>query len=273
MASKPQSSVEEFFQTANERERIRIRKAQGVPREGWTEDKAFQTYYFCNVFREDDKTTAWLRENIRSKVRGKVRTVQAVAGFRWFNKIETGELIAPVLKKYGWDSKLIKAALKGHENPFTGAYIIMPKPGVSQKKLAAVCDVMDCLDADVVIRLAQKEKSLEAAWIGLMQSPGMGPFMAYEVITDLFYTPVLSHAQDSLTWANPGPGAMRGLKWIFPKITRLGMITEMRNLLALSDEMFEHDRPWDMRTVEHWLCEHDKWCRATKLGQRQKRRY
>ena len=45
-----------------ERERIRELKEAGAPKP-WSEDAIFQTTYFCNVRREDDKVTKWVRKN------------------------------------------------------------------------------------------------------------------------------------------------------------------------------------------------------------------
>lgn len=56
--------------------------------------------------------------------------------------------------------------------------------------------------------------SLEDVWKWLKQFYGMGPFLAYEVVTDLRFTALLDRAPDIMTWANPGPGALRGANLI-----------------------------------------------------------
>jgi hypothetical protein len=43
-----------------ERHRIYLEKAAGAP-PPWTTDEIMQTYRFCNVFRELDKVTVWVR--------------------------------------------------------------------------------------------------------------------------------------------------------------------------------------------------------------------
>jgi hypothetical protein len=107
--------------------------------------------------------------------------------------------------------------------------------------------------------------------------------MAYEVISDLRWTCLFERAPDILTWANPGPGAARGLGWIFydnpdqynrhSKFDMEDMLGKMRALLSLAQKEWpEKWRPWEMREVEHWLCEYDKWRRGC-AGQRLKRRY
>ena len=108
--------------------------------------------------------------------------------------------------------------------------------------------------------------------------------MSYEVVTDLNYTPVLHGAEDRYTWANAGPGAVRGLNRIHGRDVKKGMSqkqanTEMQQLLALKEDYLdsgpellalkedylEMDQV-DMRTIEHSLCEWDKYQRV-RLGQ------
>jgi hypothetical protein len=44
-----------------------------------------------------------------------------------------------------------------------------------------------------------------------LSQEGLGPFLAYEIVTDLRFTALLENAPDIMTWANPGPGAKRGI--------------------------------------------------------------
>lgn len=142
--------------------------------------------------------------------------------------------------------------------------------------------------------------SLEGMWKWLKKFPFLGDFMAYEIVTDLRHTDLLCDAHDILTWANPGPGAMRGLNRLHGrplngKGNRTRFIEEMRELLLLSqddlcwprlvnglllssnfaiDSVEELENlnvdqswpTWEMRDVEHALCEFDKYERA-RLGE------
>ena len=47
-----------------ERERIRIRRANGEP-PPWTDDPILREWSFCNVRREDDRVTRWIAEDWR----------------------------------------------------------------------------------------------------------------------------------------------------------------------------------------------------------------
>jgi hypothetical protein len=59
-----------LFYWVREREDIRRRKDRGDAQDIWTSDSILQTYRFCNVRREDDRGTVWIRENIREPFAG-----------------------------------------------------------------------------------------------------------------------------------------------------------------------------------------------------------
>lgn len=116
---------------------------------------------------------------------------------------------------------------------------------------------------------------MEDTWKWLRQFPYLGSFHSYEIVCDLRYTALLENAPDRMTWANPGPGARRGLNRIHGRelklpIKREQAIDEMRALLEMAPEKFEKHFedcvPWEMREVEHTLCEFDKMER-TRLGE------
>lgn len=273
--------AEHFFQTAVERYEILLKRSMNR-KPPWTDDKVFQKHYFCNVFREDDRTTKWLRQVTNTLEKRKAswpHIIRAVAGFRWFNRIETGERLKPMLLRRGWDDSEIEPRLKGLHQIWSGAYIIMPCPGQAIHKLDGVRLCMRDLDAQHLAKEIRIEPTLQHAHQILMWYKGMGPFMAYEVITDLLHTKVLRNAPDANTWANPGPGCLRGLQWVYGERHTLKnprTLLHMQELLRLSGANGYHwplSWPqWDMRTVEHWLCEYDKYCRG-QAGKHLKRRY
>ncbi len=262
----------QFFRFARERQKVLLAKRDNK-KPPWTKDKVLQDFYFCNIFREDDKTTAWFRENIRDPLRDDWRMVTlATVAFRWFNFIPTGELIKDVLLRKGWDARMIRSRLKGQGKIFTGAYIIMPRPGVGGfTKLEMVCQVMGAFKPVPDLR----GNTLQMAHHLLTKYPGMGPFYAYEVISDLRYTCVLEDATDIDAWANPGPGCKRGLIHVFGKQNNKDAQIYMDQLLRMSRSPQYWPRKWprwDMRTVEHTLCEYDKYVRGWN-NKRLKRKY
>ena len=288
-------NVEKFFAYARAREQIRLDREAGRPRP-WTEDKILQRNRFCNVHREDDKVTRWFRDNVRHRLRDRPEVLLATVVFRMFNRIETGEAIFRdddlIDGSSAFDSFLrtgntydMKRAIvrrQGSGPYVTGSYIISTPPGKS--KLDGVLWIlrefwknkksghrnerflpMDWREAASVM-LSNNDALLQASWDWLRSHAYLGPFHSYEIVTDLAETRLLESAPDIMTWCNPGPGARRGLRRICGgldfRVDRGDMLPQMRELLRLSGQrrMWPwQDRPWIMRTVEHTLCEFDKY--------------
>jgi hypothetical protein len=286
------SSAEEFFAYARERHSIYLRRMQGQPWP-WTDDPILRQYRFTNVFRELDRTTQWCRQHVRAPHDGTAECLLATVLFRWFNRIETGEIIFGQLDLLTgmtpWEHYLrdgntepIKAALlraRPRGPHVTGAYIIIGLPG--RPKLDGVLYYArhfalfsDWRRAARIMLSAPWSMQEFTAW--MKQWPGMGKFLAYEIACDLQHTKLMSRAPDVDTWANLGPGARRGLNRIHGRqcsgartprkswataIPEEQAMEEMRQLwhMAQDGAHWPHNWPrWDMRTVEHTLCEYDK---------------
>lgn len=126
--------------------------------------------------------------------------------------------------------------------------------------------------------------SMETAHKVLTQYEGLGGFMAYEIICDLRYTYLLEHAGDKMTWCNPGPGCIRGLYRVagedFPKGNNSSSPprpkdwkSRMEFLLYYVTTRLPKMPPFEMREIEHSLCEFDKAERVLWGDGRAKRTY
>lgn len=275
------SDVGDFFAVARERQWIHIRRSMGKEFP-WTEDPVLRDYRFCHVYREQDKVTKWFRNNIRDPLRREPDVLMATVWFRWFNLPSVGQYY-DLGRTYQEQAQALRGALMRHREHgnqiITGAYMVKSPAGYDK-----VNGLMDCIDriAEDAWEGTQHTRSLEDLHTWLIQYPYMGRFMAYEVVSDLRHTAMLERAPDIDTWASFGPGAARGLQWVYggPKrnySSRSGqqqMLEEAGCLLAESREEWPSEWPaWEMREVEHWLCEYDKYCRAKHNGQTLKRRY
>jgi hypothetical protein len=280
--------VDRFFETARERYRIRLRREAGLPAP-WTDDPVFREYRFCNVFREDDWTTTWFRTYVREPLLNASprRQILATVAFRTFNLIETGERILPILLgRRGWDTARVLKAMEGARQIVTGAYMVHTPYGMD--KLHGCCWMMDkFIEGGYVdqllqlLRLPASRRFLQTAHAIIQEAPCHGHFTAYEIVTDLSHS-VLRGAPDLLTWANPGPGAQRGLALVAGRgfgrgaTDRDDMLFVMRELLRLSrpeSHYWPEQWPsWTMREVEHWLCEFAKY-ESARRGGHMKRRF
>ncbi len=173
---------------------------------------------------------------------------------------------------------------------FTGAYM---QPSIKgENKLYSferVCRQI-VLDVNDIILEIGRENLLQYAWEIFQDYNLIGPFLAYEFVCDLRYTDILRNATDTCTWCNIGPGAGRGLK-------RMGLNPSLESIQQLFNKSFDTLRYcegqdtnhpenhwinkhynlcslvikplypyWELREIEHCLCEFDKYERI-RLGQ------
>jgi len=262
--------LDTYFYWIHERETIRLNKEVEQKPPPWTDDSILQKFKFCQVFREDDRTTRWFRTHIRDPYRDDPEVLMATVIFRWFNYIETGRTLVKNKLHLEWDRKKAIEEITKQNKWVTGAYIVK-----TPNRMDKVTGVAECIshmwgDREKLVEKILATNSLEKSWNILRDYPYMGPFMAYEVITDLRHTYLLRDAEDILTWANAGPGAMRGLNRLAGR--ELGFCKrshpwneEMRNLWEISRDklnpnLIDLDK-FEMREIEGGLCEFDKYSR------------
>lgn len=258
-----------FWYWVEERHRIYQRRAAGDP-PPWTADPILQAYKFTNVFRQLDTGTIWLTDHFLRPHRDAepALLVFNVAVYRMFNWTGTGERLGWMET---WDKRRVKRILtkaqKAGEQVFTGAHIIWSEGG--RPKIDGVLDSCGAVWAarKWLAKLAGFSRSQQAVFEELCTLRGIGPFLAYEMVTDLRHTRVLAEATDINTWANAGPGALRGLRRLAPEMTPKQALPRMRDLLLRSSlNLPAVIPPLELRDVEHSLCEWDKWCRV-KFGE------
>jgi len=247
-----------------ERHSIYERRAEGQAYP-WTDDPILKEYSFCNVYRELDRVTIWIRENWREPYADHPNLPFAMAMARQINWPDTLEEIG---FPEHWNPKRIKAIMQGRlnrkEKVYTGAYMLTGTLGGT--KVEQTIDKILTPLYEMPPRIISS--SLEETWRRYLPYPGFSGFMAYEVVTDLRHTKHLENAEDIMTWANPGPGAKRGLNRIHGReleksIPKAQLISEMKELLDLCNMA---PLPLEMRDIEHCLCEFDKYERV-RLGQ------
>jgi|TARA_A100001201_G_scaffold4420_2_gene8957 hypothetical protein len=262
------SSVEGFFYYINERHSITLKRSIGEPFP-WTDDEILQTYSFCNVFRELDKVTVWIRENWKEPYADHPNLPFAMAVARQINWPDT-------LQEIGfpehWNPERVKAIMQGRldrkEKVYTGAYMLTGTLGGTKVEQTIDKILTPLYESPPQII----PYSLEETWKKYLPYPGFSGFMAYEVVTDLRHSKYLENADDIMTWANAGPGAKRGLNRIHGRpleqtIKAKQLTEEMKELLAVSgDYLLDVVPDLEMREIEHCLCEYDKYERV-RLGE------
>ncbi len=276
----------------------------------WTADPVLRDGRFCNIFRELDTVTIWVEENIRKPYADHPHLWFMLAIARYINWPDTLRYLMDEAEPGTWPdgedfepAKLTKAledyAAAGNK-VYTGAYMIRAESDPSKewyswtkhRYIAEIVLGRLWEDREEWQRMLETTPGvlrafnrLETVWEKFQQPRyiGWGPFMAYEVVTDLRHTRYLRNAPDIYTWANAGPGAIRGLNRLYgrdlaakprPEQTNAEMIELMRELNALDARGFNetfgppqlgspHVGPrFEARDIEHTLCEFDKYERV-----------
>lgn len=295
------ASVDEFFGWINERHNIYVNRFDKGMRKPWTQDHILRTYKFTNVFRQLDKGTIalnkmlgkWHRSTAQFKdmeMEDAIDILFNVVWYRLFNRYEHAEDIG---FQHSGDHEKIRQLLihkrDSGQKVFTNAHMVC-SPKVAQihgKLYAALIGPIGIHEGNgqKLVSYMYHNPSMQKVTKKLCEIPMVGSFVGYEIACDLRFTPLMKDATDLFTWANLGPGAKRGL-------IRLGMepgypaMVELYNIAvnggAVSPEVFKHipnpdnDNVWppfELREIEHSLCEFDKYIRAREAEGRTRMRY
>lgn len=260
-----------------ERHNIYLRRKSGqLP--PWTDDKVLQTYRFCNVYRELDTVTVWIREHIREPY--------ARHPNLWFmlciaRQINLPETLQELMDGGAWPTKtwdpvkarkIMLARQSRGDQLYTGAYMMNAHgrgPEDPSDKAFFTCHlVLDSVWQDRKTVASQFEVGMREAHAALLPFHGWGGFTAYEVVCDARYTRYGAEWVDINSFAHAGPGAVRGLNRLLGRETRESMRAEVA--LEHMGELLEAvSRKWprkwpklELREIEHSLCEYDKWQRV-----------
>lgn len=283
-----------------ERHKIYLRKSEGAE-PPWTKDPILQEYRFCNVFRELDTVTIWIRENIREVYANHPNLWFMLAVARTINWPPTLQKIMEAglwpVRDWDWEAvaKLLDDLMFAGKKVYTGAYMIRAESdpnnewyNSTKQAYIAGCVLNNLweqqeewtVDEDLPARPGFNTLQSHHKWF--MKFHGWGPFMAYEVVTDLRHTRYLDKAPDIMRWANAGPGALRGLnrlRGVDPQthMSQGEANNRMYDLLlechAHEELCFTLDQIPEMRDIEHSLCEVDKYLRVKNGEGRPRAKY
>ena len=266
----------------NERENIRLKKKFGEPAP-WSDNKVMQKTYFCNVDREDDKVTKWIRENWRYNNGPKYYTV-AMAAARLFNLPSTLELIGQPTDIF-MDQWLSNSSFRlSHlqeqgQKIWNGAYIVSTQ-GKKVGKLPHCFNILR--EISLSKEILASHSTLQSLHSELIKIKGIGLFIGAQIIADIKNSDhhPLQIAPDWWTFSAPGPGSLRGLEWFFEeKVTAKNYHAKMDEALDLmtpSDETgIDEEIMWYMcmQNLQNCFCEYDKFMRVTNGTGRSKRHY
>ena len=264
---------EGLLEFMKERHSIYLKRSAGMAKP-WTEDTILQKYKFTNVFRELDKTTVWVRENIRDPFLAHKDMWFMVAMFRQIGHIPTFEEIMGAKLHLKWDADKVRNILLDRkargEVVYTGAYMLNAHGKVgdpSDKAFFTTRRVLQPLWED---RAAVRNKmcgTLKEAHETLTPYHGWGDFTAYQVVLDLLHSEGwLSGADDRDSWVVTGPGGLRGLNRVMgrdvtERVPKEQQIRELLELTKLLKKGWPKKKGWGVLSIheaQFFCCEYDK---------------
>lgn len=255
-----------------EREKVRVKKEDGKPRP-WTTDPILGKFRFCNVHRENDWVTRWLRANWYKHLEGDADVWFAAVVARLFNQPDALFAIMPYVLP--WKPEKVRYILHkrrdaGKKN-FNAAYIVSTNGIAMDKVDYIIARVLGPLWADRKAIRPQNGQTLVQFHSHLTEYDGLGSFIAAQVVADLKYIDScpLREAIDWATFAASGPGSRRGLNRV------VGLPPEkawneaswrfaLGNLQQLVNNKLTE--PLHAQDLQNCLCEFDKYERA-RLGE------
>lgn len=275
-----------------EREATRINKENDRPKP-WTGDAILQQYRFCNVRRENDAVTRWLRRHWYPHFKNEECIGFAAVVARLLNQPESLVLVKDFI--IPWKPAAFIRALQKHKKEggkvFNAAYIVSTN-GIPMDKIQYITErVLGRLWAGRKDLLPiSGSNGLERWHAKLMEYDGLGSFLAAQVVADMKYIAPLyklkrgevrgghptTFAGDWWTFAASGPGSRRGLNRVignppdFPWAESVwrdcltNLRTALNEMLSKSD-LFD-GQPLHAQDVQNCLCEFDKYERV-RLGE------
>lgn len=267
-----------------ERNQIRLKKELELAKP-WSEDVTFQNTYFCNVRREHDTVTKFIRSYYSPFVR-ETWYLYNIIFSRFINWPKTLEAIG-YLRSHDPTSLVGQLDGLAAEGKIWGGAYIITTHGLPMGKAAYLA--RNVLGATYM----QQERlnwltgyhgtpSCSAAHKALQTIEGLGSFLAAQVVADLKNTVghPLYTAEDRDTFVAHGPGSMRGLQWFWQAE---GVTITPRNFYSYFQAAREYvDENWngllmgppiDNQDLQNCFCEMDKYCRVSTGVGRSKRNY
>lgn len=270
-----------------ERHRIQTKKILDYPKP-WSEDPVFQETYFCNVHREDDKITRFIRSTYSPYVDHPMFEYNIVLS-RFLNWPYT---LAAIGFQRDHDPKGLLAHLDalakdGVSNVWGNAYVItthgqkMPKAAyLCNQVLSDVWEALPSLRPMCRAPLLGHWPTCSGASVALQRIDGIGSFLAGQIVADLKNTKLhpLYTATDKATFFEVGPGSIKGLGWFLAGNEKGCLPSQFNRMFGQVREYVDANWPEqvprvDNQDLQNCLCEYDKYCRVVTATGRSKRNY
>jgi len=247
----------------------------------WSEDPILNHYKFTNAYRSADRVSQYLIRNViynETLPDSPKEILFRILLFKLFNKIETWELLT---KKFGTITfenynfqhfdKVLNNAISNGRTIYSAAYI-MPSGrsyfGHLRKHSNHLKLIQLILDENTDEKL-MSAKTMQEGFEILKRFPGFGDFLAYQLLIDINYSPILNFSESD--FVVPGPGAKGGISKCFLDTAGLNNVEIIKLVTDRQEKEFERlglsfknlwGRPLQLIDCQNLFCEVDKYARV-----------
>lgn len=269
-----------YWKFAAIRQEVFFNRIQGTPFP-WSTDPIINKYKFTNAYRASDRVSQYLIKNVIYKdnlPNSPKEILFRILLFKLFNKIETWELLQSKIghltfedyKFKEYDNILTKAMSVG-KRIYSAAYI-MPS-GNSYfgflKKHSNHLKLIELILKEETHEKLMSSKTMQQAFEIIKQFPGLGDFLAYQLLIDINYSPIINYSESD--FVVPGPGAKGGISKCFKDTGGLSNVEVIKLMTDRQEQEFERlglsfkslwGRRLQLIDCQNLFCETDKYARV-----------
>jgi hypothetical protein len=247
----------------------------------WTSDPIINRYKFTNVYRATDRVSQYLIKEViyNNKLPDSPKEILfRILLFKLFNKIETWELLKSKIgvlthedynfKKY---DDVLNDAISNGKRIYSAAYI-MPS-GKSYfgflRKHSNHLKLIELILKKQTHETLMSAQSMQHAFEIIKEFPSLGDFLAYQLLIDINYSPIINFMESE--FVVPGPGAKGGISKCFMDTGGLNNVEIIKLVTDRQEKEFERlglsfkslwGRPLQLIDCQNIFCEVDKYARV-----------
>lgn len=276
--AKTTAVYESYWKFAVLRQEAFFNKVKGTPYP-WTKDPIIGKYKFTNAYRAADRVSQYLIKNViynNDLPSNPKEVLFRILLFKLFNKIETWELLKstlgnPVYEEFNFKrfNDVLTKAMTAGKTIYSAAYI-MPSVrfGYTRKHSNHLKLIEHILDTNATERLMETKKMQQAFEI-IKNFPGLGDFLAYQLLIDINYSNILNFSESE--FVVPGPGAKGGISKCFSNTGGLNNVEIIKLMTDQQEKEFDRlglsfQNLWGRRLqlidCQNLFCEVDKYARV-----------
>jgi hypothetical protein len=272
----PTEVFDTYWTFAAERQRVFRQRVRGHPGP-WTSDPVLLVHRFTNPYRAADRVSQYLiRDVAYAGTQAADEVLLRVVLFKLFNRIATWELleraVGPIacqrfdVQRY---DLVLSGALDAGTKIYSAAYIMPAASRSSPRKHRTHLELVSSMLFDRLPERLAQAQSMETAYDLLLAYPGLGPFLALQILMDLNYTTLLGFSE--MEFVVPGPGARSGLRKCFSDPGDYDDVDLIRYTTERQAEEFARrgldfqdlwGRPLQLIDCQNLFCEVDKYARV-----------